>query len=223
MTNTTQVNKISIKRSVNRKILNWALIFIRLKITLILLTIFTTGCTSTDNGINYYSLNAINEKPNSSTSINRRNSKTSIILNDIILADFLNTGGLVMQVDTHQIQISNQHRWGNKLSKAISIHLMNSLSQNNTVFIEHNNTNNNALESKKLTLAFEQFTISHQQHETVISGYYLIELPEHSERKKSFFDIRQPLSQDGYNHAVENFKLSLDELSSLILSDIINL
>jgi len=220
MTKTTQVNKISIQRSVNRKFLNRTLIFTRLKITLVMLAIFTAGCTSTDNSINYYSLNAINVKPNSPTSINNRDSKTSIILNEIIMADFLNTGGLVMQVDTHQIQISNQHRWGNKLSKAISIHLMTSLSQNNAVYIEHNNTSNNASKSKKLTLSFEQFTIAHQQHETVISGYYLMELPEHSERKKAFFDIRQPLSQDGYNHAVENFKQSLDELATLILSDI---
>lgn len=186
---------------------------------LVVLTLFTLSCSNTDVGIQYYSLNAIKVQQDNTLTSAKSKDNTFVIINNIELADFLNTGGLVMQVDSHQIQISNQHRWGDELSKAIANHLITSLSNNNNLYVELKNSKNEGLASKKLSLSFEQFTIANQQHETVISGYYTIESTVNNKREKAFFDIRQPLRESVYNHVVENFKKSLDELSDLILKD----
>ncbi|XPF94044.1 PqiC family protein [Colwellia sp. RE-S-Sl-9] len=188
---------------------------------LIISALFTLGCSNTNEGIQYYSLNAIKPQASKIINIEKTQEDTLVIINDITLADFLNTGGIVMQVDSHQIQISNQHRWGDKLPKAILAHLITSLSANNNhLYFDLKNSKNTHLANKKLSLSFEQFTIANQQHETVISGYYTIESTLDNTREKTFFDIRQPLSENGYNHAVENFKNSLDELSSLIIKEL---
>jgi len=184
-----------------------------------MLLLFTAACSTVDTGIQYYSLNAIEAQSKAQSTFKNDEGKTFVILKNIELADFLNTGGLVMQVDTHQIQISNQHRWGDKLPKAITTHLINSLSNKteSALFIEQKNVYSNTLADKNLSLYFEQFTIASQANnelnETVISGYYHIESKGENENQKTFFDIRQPLTTDGYNHAVENFKSSLNTLS----------
>jgi len=188
----------------------------------------TLGCSSTDTSLKYYSLNAIGSQQENVKKIAKHEGNTFVVIDSIELADFLNTGGLVMQIDSHQINISNQHRWGDKLPKAISTHLITSLSNKESkLYVESRNSNNNRLADKYLSLAFEQFTVTNQisgaDNETVISGTYKIRSTnedKHADSKRTFFDIRQPLTQDGYNHAVKNFKASLNALSKQIQNDI---
>lgn len=188
----------------------------------------TLGCSSTDTTLKYYSLNAVDSQPKNVKTIEKHNDNIFVVINSVELADFLNTGGLVMQIDSHQINISNQHRWGDKLPKAIATHLIASLSNKESkLYIEPKNSNNSRHADKYLSLSFEQFTVTNQasgsNNETVISGTYNIESKsedKHIDSKKTFFDIRQPLTQDGYNHAVENFKASLNTLSKQIQNDI---
>ena len=191
------------------------------KSLLIVLSLFSLSCSNTEVGIHYYSLNAIEAQPQNTFTIEKNKKNIVVVIEDVTLADFLNTGSLVMQIDSHQIQLSNQHRWGNKLSKAITAHLMKTLSSASNIYAEHKTAKNETLADHQLTLSFEQFTITNK-HETVISGYYLIQSKLKGNSKKSFFDIRQPLTQDGYNHAVENFKKSLVELSSQVMNELNN-
>ena len=98
------------------------------KTLLIALAFIGLGCSSTEVGLQYYSLNAITSQPTNETSLANNENNTFVALNNVKMADFLNTGGLVMQIDCHQIHISNQHLWGDKLTKAIETHLITSLS-----------------------------------------------------------------------------------------------
>ena len=209
------------------------------------------GCSSTEVGLQYYSLNAISSQPTNEASLANNEDNTFVVLNNVEMADFLNTGGLVMQIDSHQIHISNQHLWGDKLPKAIETHLISSLSNKESMlYLEHKNSSNSRIADKHLTLYFEQFTVTNENtdrpNETVISGSYIIETKADAkvdtkaesqninqqrkhrrrnnamESKKAFFDIRQPLTQDGYNHAVESFKASLNRLSAQIQKDLTN-
>ena len=224
------------------------------KTLLIALAFIGLGCSSTEVGLQYYSLNAITSPATNETSLANNENNTFVALNNVKMADFLNTGGLVMQIDSHQIHISNQHLWGDKLPKAIETHLITSLSNKQSkLYVEHKNSTNARTAGKQLTLYFEQFTVTNQTagepNETVISGSYIIETKaetnidekvstktefqnrnqqrKHRKRnnamysKKAFFDIRQPLTQDGYNHAVESFKASLNRLSGQIQKDLI--
>lgn len=189
-------------------------------VQLIVLSFFITSCSNTDVGIHYYALNTIEAEPKKLLIIENSTEHTFVIIEQVALADFLNTGSLVMQIDSHQIQLSNQHRWADKLPKAISTHLTSSLlNSNNSFYVEDKSTKNETLADHQLALNFEQFTITNH-HETIISGYYRIQSKLNGESKKSFFDIRQPLTQDGYNHAVAMLKKSLDELSEQIVKDI---
>lgn len=194
----------------------------------IVLSLLTLGCSSTDTSIQYYSLNAIGSQTENVKTIKKSEDSIFVVINNIELADFLSTGGLVMQIDSHQLNISNQHRWGDKLEKAIYSHLLTSLSnEDSKIYIESKNSNNRLLADKYLSLSFEQFTVTDQalgaNNETVVAGTYTIMSKikgQDMESEKIFFDIRQPLTQDGYNHAVENFKHSLDRLSKQIQNNI---
>lgn len=187
---------------------------------LIVFSLFSMSCSNTDVGIHYYSLNTIDVQPQKALTIKQNKENTFVVIDKIALSDFLNTGSLVMQVDSHQIQLSNQHRWGDKLPSAIATHLMSTLSSSeNHLYVENKTSKNEDLADQQLTLYFDQFTITNN-HETIISGYYRIQSKIYGDSKKSFFDIRQPLSQDGYNHAVETFKKSLSELSNQIVKAI---
>ncbi|WP_426358281.1 PqiC family protein [Pseudocolwellia sp. HL-MZ19] len=243
----TYLNMLSIKKLTTKKPKATHSAFN--KASLIALALIGLGCSSTEVGLQYYSLNAINSQSVSNVSIENNEDNTFVALNNVEMADFLNTGGLVMQIDSHQIHISNQHLWGDKLPKAIETHLITSLSNKQSkVYVEHKNTTNSRTADKHLTLYFEQFTVTNQTagepNETVISGSYIIETKaeiktdakaesqninqqrKHRRRnnamesKKAFFDIRQPLTQDGYNHAVESFKASLNRLSAQIQKDL---
>jgi len=210
----------NLKAKMKENTLNQALI--------ISLSVVGLGCSSSDVGLHYYSLNAITSQPTNSTIIKSTKDKEAVVLNGIEMADFLNTGGLVMQIDSHQLHISNQHLWGDKLPKAIENHLISSLAdEKSPYYLERKNLTNINSANKYLTLSFEQFTVTGQNtespNETVISGSYVIESTldnNETHSQKAFFDIRQPLTQDGYNHAVESFKTSLNRLSTQIQNDL---
>lgn len=91
------------------------------------------------------------------------------------------------------------------------------------MYVEAKTSKNDSLADKKLTLSFEQFTVTNQ-NETVISGFYTIEsnANNNKQREKTFFDIRQTLTKDGYNHAVETFKYSLNTLAKQIESKLVS-
>jgi len=191
-----------------------------IKLLLIIASLVSVSCSNTDSSIHYYSLNTIANQPQKASTTQHHKESTFVVLNTIELTDFLNTGSLVMQLDSHKIQLSNQHRWGNKLPNAIAKHLMSTLSSNNkNLYIERKNAKNIDKSDIQLTLYFEQFTITNNS-ESIIAGYYLIQSTLGDHRQKSYFDIRQPLTQDGYNHAVNTFNHSLDDLSQQIANEL---
>ncbi len=179
------------------------------------------SCSSPEVPVHYYSLNTI-QQTEGMMSENQQNtsveSNTTLSIQNIDMADFLKTGSLVMQVDSHQIQLSDQHRWADKLPRAIKVNLTKNLSKNkkNIQVVNKAQRTNKGLHYS-VTVFFEQFTISEQQ-ETVVSGSYSI----HSINNENtiFFDIRQPLKNDGYNSAIQQYQQSLNELSSKIINDI---
>lgn len=180
------------------------------------------GCSSPEIPIHYYSLNTIESNTlsdkESATELTLE-AKKQLVIRHIEMADFLKTGSLVMQVDAHQIQLSNQHRWADKLPRAISISLVRLMSNNHQGIKVAAKRTKLTTDEKNYTIDvfFEQFTLS-TNNETVISGSYMIQSNNNQTRR--YFDIRQPLEEDGYNHAIERFQHSLNSLSAQILNEV---
>lgn len=66
------------------------------KAFLVASTLLLLSCSSNDVGIRYYSLNAIQSQAEKITTVKHDQTKTFVVINNIALADFLDTGGLVM-------------------------------------------------------------------------------------------------------------------------------
>jgi uncharacterized lipoprotein YmbA len=167
------------------------------------------GCSAPEISINYYSLNTINEPPKSLiTNQNNQNVRSltqkSIIIQQVEMADFLKTGGIVMQIGAHQLQLSNNHLWADKLPRAISVNLARQLPIHST---------KTSTQPIIVDMFFEQFTIA-ENNQTVVSGFYTVK--DQGKSTQEYFDIRQPLTQDGYNHAVESFQSALKQLAEQI-------
>jgi len=218
-------------RAVKMKLLTKLIIHNKKRYSVLLgaltLLVCTQGCSTPEAPIHYYSLNTIhsnNTIVGSPKDVN--NSSAELVIRDVEMADFLKTGSLVMQVGAHQIQLSELHRWADKLPRAITLNLIKHMSQsqnNVAIFTKRDLTKqqktNNIAKRYIVDVFFEQFTLS-TDHQTVISGSYTLQTT--STKTRHYFNIRQPLTQDGYDNAVQQFQYSLNALSEKILSELPN-
>ena len=192
---------------------------------LVWLIVLATGCSTIEVPTSYYSVNTVSPQPVLSpliqnNSITKATPLKYVLLHNIGMADFLKTGSIVMQINEQQLQLSNHHFWADKLPRAISVNLARQLSiSNKNLVVSNKGYKNKPTQLYVIDLYFEQFTITHN-NETVVSGSYSVHSKHNEQSKKIFFDIRQPLTKDGYNHAIEAFKQSLTELSALLIKDI---
>ena len=182
-----------------------------------LISIFS-GCASTPIIVNYYTLNSIEtiNKPN--RPIVAREQTPTVLVSPVKLADFLATGALVMQLKSHQIQLSNQHRWADNLSDAITRSLLANLTK--TVSDYHFEKNelhwkDNAQASIHINL--EQFTVL-ADHTVLTSGSFWLLNKHNKLMTKHSFEIVKSLTKDGYNHAVAQLESSLIILAQKIES-----
>jgi len=139
-----------------------------------------------------------------------------VLLSQVKLADFLATGALVMQLKSHQIQLSNQHRWADDLPEAITRSLLGILDKIKPNYhFEINNIHWQENAKAHINIYIDQFTVLANQT-TLTSGTFWF-LNKHNKLiRKQTFRIIKPLKKDGYNHAVAQLKLSLSELAEQI-------
>jgi uncharacterized lipoprotein YmbA len=181
-----------------------------------------TSCASKPINVNYYTLNGIENTYKTSIDTASSEQQPVILLSTIKLADFLATGALVMQLESHQIQLSNQHRWADNLADAITRRLLNALEGGLPDYrFELNNLLWKSSAQAYITININQFTVL-ADNTTLTSGTFLLFDKNNQPLHKQSFSINRKLSQNGYNHAVVQLELSLSTLAQQISPLLIN-
>jgi len=186
-------------------------------LVLCLVSIFSS-CASTPIIVNYYTLNNIDANNKLNKRIVSNEQVPTILISPVKLADFLSTGALVMQLRSHQIQLSNQHRWADNLSDAITRRLLANLSKTVPSFhFEKNELHWKGNAQLSINISFDQFTVLADR--TVLTSGTFWLLGKHNKlMTKQSFNIIKPLTKDGYNHAVGQLESSLITLAEKIES-----
>jgi len=190
------------------------------KISLICLLALLSNCSSAPISVNYYTLNKMDVTVKSKVLAVDKEQKSLILLSPVKLADFLATGALVMQLKSHQLQLSNQHRWADNLSDSITRSLLVNLT---TTALDYN-FEKNELHWKNnyqanVNISLEQFTVL-ADNTTLTSGTFWLLDKNNALIDKQSFNIKKPLNKDGYNHAVAQLESSLMTLAEKIESSI---
>jgi uncharacterized lipoprotein YmbA len=175
-----------------------------------------SSCATAPININYYTLNGIKTTYPSAVNTVIGEQQPIVLLSTVKLADFLATGALVMQLESHQIQLSNQHRWADNLTEAITRRLLSGLEHEAPGY--HFETNDLLWKSNAqayIKISIDQFTVL-SDNTTLTSGTFWLLDKNNKPLRKQSFSINKSLSKNGYNHAVVQLELSLNTLAQQI-------
>ena len=179
----------------------------------VILTTLLVSCSSQMAPIHYYRLTDSQSMP----VLPSQHEKVALLLIEPVeLAEFLTTGGLVMQTKNHQLQLSNEARWAENLPQAINDNLLiNLASQLPDVNVEQLTPIWQQQPHLLLQLQFTDFEVT-AQHETVTAGQYWVFNQQHQLITHQRFLIKLALTEDGYEPVVSQLAHSLQQLSHLI-------
>ena len=187
---------------------------------------FMNGCVTESSTIQYYKLGSSvmilepldSNQPYPSIEIGNR---PLILIEPIMLADFLRRQGLVIQKAKHQLQISNVHRWAESLEGASSSVILRQLEHSLPNYRFENQTGRWKARPKfRLSIQLSQFQVNNKKNQVVTSGKYWLFDEKRNLLAKQQFLIEEALSKNGYEHAISKLELSLVKLSKLISDSI---
>lgn len=186
------------------------------RLILCLLVMTLTACSSKPLSLNYYVLSTpLASTSQAVTPTGVLAAQTHVLLQPVLLADYLNQSSLVMQIADHQMYFSRQDIWAERLDKAIQKTLLQDLNHSQ----RHQyraypgvNTESNPL---SLTVQIDYFHATFKST-VALAGRYWITDPRTQKSVEKTFNFSQVLKQDGYSHAVQQQR----ELLRLLATEI---
>lgn len=186
---------------------------------------FMASCTNETATIRYYKLASSSqlksvEQTNLSGIQDEKKDKGLIVIEPIVLAEFLRRKGLVIQKNEHQIQISNIHRWAEELERAVSRVVRERLDYSLLDYrVEDQNSRWKIKPNYRISIELSQFHVNHES-QTIASGQFWLFDKSRNVKVKRKFNFEMDLAADGYEHAISQLEKSLFELCELIVSEI---
>jgi hypothetical protein len=181
-----------------------------------------SSCTSEPLNVRYYLLHT----PENEVSRTSDDSKPSVVLQLINVADYLRQSSLVMQVGQHELHYSRQDVWAEELQTSFYNALLQELnisSQQNYVALTAPNA---SLATTSITITLKHFHVT-DVSTVVASGQYwlsannaLLNKLESTPISSHAFFFELDLKQDGYAHAVEQLRALITNLATQIEKDI---
>jgi len=182
-------------------------------LTLSLFIVLCHACTSTSEQIKYYRLTPDTVVTNSETN----KQLTRVVISPVHVAKVLQQDGIVNHLGKNEINIAHFHRWANSLDEAIAMALVKNInSRTHQYYFEKFNAQINQHANYILSLTIEKFDIRDDASVNISGNYLLLDKNKIAIVEQSF-DIKQPLIEDGYSHAVEKLKQTLEQLAEKIL------
>ncbi|MDO6568889.1 ABC-type transport auxiliary lipoprotein family protein [Alteromonas sp. 1_MG-2023] len=185
----------------------------RINITKLVMTLLLgaslVGCVSSGGTLQYYLLHSTSSQATSETS-------SSLLINKIILPDYLKQRGLVYQTSSTNLHIATEHLWAEPLDEGITKALKGALRSKGVTLLTHNVDAQNVQDY--LTLQIDDF-IATWQGDIVFSGQYTL---KHLDEAQSaiHFDYTFPLENDGFPASIEVMREAITALATDIASDV---
>jgi len=195
------------------------------KIISLLVALMLSSCASETVNTKYYKLGSVDMNTDAETKngVNNREVKSNVakrpllLIEPILLADFLRQPGLVIQKADHQLQISNVHRWAESLESAALRVLRIQLEKRLPNYrIENQNGRWKTPPKRRLSIELTQFQIDNNNNQVVSTGTFWLFDEQRNLLIKKGFDIQQPLLKNGYAHAISKLEFSLLKLAEII-------
>ena len=181
----------------------------RLILCVLLMTLM--ACSSKPLNLNYYVL----ATPQLETWSSNPAARQPIVLQPVLLADYLKQSSLVMQIADHQMYFSRQDIWAERLDKAIQKTLLEDL--NHSQHYQYRAYPGLHTESNALSLSVQIDYFHPTFKSTVVSSgrYWIVDPSKQKSLEKTFY-LSLVLEQDGYAHAVQQQR----ELLRLLATEI---
>lgn len=188
-------------------------------IAVVIIALILASCTNETATIRYYKLSGKLSLQDQSPAPKNKADQPLVLIEPIILAEFLRRKGLVIQKNEYQIQISNIHRWAEELDRATARLIRQELEKSLVDFrVEDQSGRWKVKPSYRVSIELNQFQVNHKS-QTVTSGQFWIFGKNREILAKKHFSFELDLKVDGYEHAISQLEFSLEQLSQLITSE----
>jgi len=186
----------------------------------LLVAFLLASCTNETATIRYYKLAGNTQALDRLAHSDTKTDQPLVLIEPIVLAEFLRRKGLVIQKNEYQIQISNIHRWAEELDRATARLIREELEKTLVDFrVEDQNSRWKLKPSFRISIELNQFQVNHK-NQTVTSGQFWIFGKNRVLKAKKYFNFELDLAQDGYEHAISQLERSLVKLSELIAIEV---
>jgi uncharacterized lipoprotein YmbA len=186
-------------------------------LTIVLLSI--AGCASKTLEDHYYSLVLAADGGVPAAEIGETTGQ--LLIAPIMLSDYLDQPGLVIQLGSNKLQTANHHFWAEPLREAISKVLVQDIAaKNRTLAVDREHGGRGPHASCYLNVEFDTFHATDGARVVSRGRFWLV---SDDRRVRQEFDLSGELHADGYGHAVDALRSLLssvaDEVSRSIESN----
>ena len=186
------------------------------------LALVCCGCGSTPNPeTQFFVLTPNAQTKSNSELVNRDKDENMVLLKPIKVAEFLDQPGIVLQTDTHQIEVAHYHRWAEPLKRNLHRYIKNVLT---TQLPQHGVLSgdeiNKVLSYRQLEITVNQFNGT-TDGLAVLSGYWTLKIAgSKTQPAKKTFSYQSRLTNNGYPELVKELAELMNQLSKDIADSI---
>ena len=163
------------------------------------------ACSSQPVVIQHYMLNQASNVDKSRTAVSH--DKSLIVIDNVILPEYLRSRSLVMQQDDGTLSVATKHVWAQPMQADIGQLLANELAlkSHHPVVYKHSAMSPRQQQSQHLTLYIEHF-LPVSSGDVVMSGYWYSRSSTGEQSMPHSFHYSRPLTADGYSHSVAQMR-----------------
>ncbi|AMJ86628.1 ABC-type transport auxiliary lipoprotein family protein [Alteromonas stellipolaris] len=170
------------------------------------------GCASSGSALQYYLLHSTT----SPSATQYASAPHRLLINKIVLPDYLKQRGLVYQTSSTSLHIATEHLWAEPLDEGITKSLKAALRTQGVMLVTHNVNAKDI--NDYLTLQIDDF-IATWQGDIILRGQYIIKHTNDSQSANDFEYIL-PLSTDGFPASIEVMREAINALATDIANNI---
>ena len=170
------------------------------------------GCASSGSALQYYLLHSTT----SPSATQYASAPHRLLINKIVLPDYLKQRGLVYQTSSTSLHIATEHLWAEPLDEGITKALKAALRTQNVTLVTHDENTKEVQDY--LTLQIDDF-IATWQGDIILRGQFIIKHTNDSQ-SASDFAYTLPLSTDGFPASIEVMREAIHALSEDIASKV---
>ncbi|MFV0596702.1 PqiC family protein [Shewanella sp.] len=183
-----------------------------MRILVLFIAFLMTGCSSQPAPKTYFIALQHAAGSATSTGVIGPSESCSLSVNQVSMADYLNSNGLVYQTSPQELVVARQHLWAGSLAEQIQFRLNNLLSQSCTLPTSWTLPANSPAKPVQLALTVTEFYGSYIG-DAVIGGQWRLLDGMQQVLLEQPFQYRIPLTEEGYPALVNSMDKGLIQLA----------